>query len=449
MKSPTKLLYSLGKDPRAFSEILGTLALATFVVHLLFGLYYATKVGSYRPRPSLAVSGLDYLRSFPGWDTDNEKDSASNNRAAMSVLRTGVPRSREGVVFLRAPVYAYFVAASYALGGVRLLSIAVAQATLSALICLIVGLVARRMAGTDQIAWLVPPLLYFVNLRVAMYIGYVIPLMLPLFFTAVILFAATRPARWTQVALITGCTVLGTYSQAAYFVVGFAAAIWLGWRFFCSNHNAHLVGALVILLFIGVKFPLTWLDLAGHAYDPARAGDRGGTLWYANNPYYESMRPWSLWELRPENQWSNWKRSEHEQKRYDDYLTRSNGNELKASLLWMRENPVQYATLCVVRLRTEFGSYTGEMSPRNRQISTVIWLLIFPAGFYGLWKMRTQPVAGLVVLIILAVFGFNTLFIEEGYLRYRMPVDLALTLLTGVGYAEFLSRFRRARPTNL
>ena len=420
------------------------LAVATFVVHLVFGVYYATKVGSYSPRPTLAVTGSDYLRSFPGWGTENELDSAANNRAAMSVLQTGVPRSREGVLFLRAPVYAYFVAASYAIGGIRLLSIAVAHAALSALICLLLGLAARRMPGTSGIAWIAPPLLYFVNLRVAMYIGYVIPLILPLFFTAVTLWAATRPADGTQAGLIAVSIVLGIYSQAAYFVVAFAVAIWLAWRFFRFKRNMDLVAAAVILLFVGVKFPLTWLDVGGTAYDPARADDRGGTLWLANNPYYESLRPWSLWELRPQNPWSNWKRSDQEQKRFEDYLARASGNELRAALLWMRENPVQYATLCAVRFRTEIGPYTGQMSPRNRQISTVVWLLIFPAGFCGLWKTRSQPVSMLVLLIFLAVGGFNTLFIEEGYLRYRMPVDLLLTLFAGAAYSDWTSRFCRA-----
>ena len=424
------------------------IAAATFVVHLVFGVYYATKVGSYSPRPTLADTGLDYLRSFPGWDSTNELDAASNNRAAMSILQTGVPRSREGVLFLRAPLYAYFVAATYAVGGVRLLSLAVAQAILSGLISLLLGLAARRLAGEDSITVMVPPLLYFINLRVAMYTAYVIPLILPLFFTALILWAATRPADWKQVALISISTGLGIYSQAAYFVVGIAVALWLVWRCFCFKRTMDLVGVVVILGFVGVKFPLTWLDVAGNAQDPARAADRGGTLWLANNPYYERMRPWSPWELRPGNPWSDWKASDDEQKRYEDYRARGNGSELKAALLWMRENPVQYAVLCTIRFRTEFSPYTGEMSPRNRRISTVVWLLIFPAGFYGLWRTRAQPVTRLAFLMLLAVVGFNTLFIEEGYLRYRMPVDLALTAFAGVAYGAWLFRFRRASSSS-
>lgn len=83
-------------------------------------------------------------------DTDNELDSTSYNRAAVTALNTGVPRSREGILFLRAPVSAYFVAASYALGGVCQLSISVVQAALSGLTGLLFGLAARRISGNHR-----------------------------------------------------------------------------------------------------------------------------------------------------------------------------------------------------------------------------------------------------------------------------------------------------------
>ena len=99
--------------------------------------------------------------------------------------------------------------------------------------------------------------------------------------------------------------------------------------------------------------------------------------------------------------------------------------------------------LCFVRLKSELGPFTGQMSPRNRQISSVIWLLIFPAGFYGLWTYRHQQLTHLAMVIVLAVMAFGTLVIEEPYLRYRMPVDLLLTVFAGVAYAEWLSRSLR------
>jgi hypothetical protein len=138
-----------------------------------------------------------------------------------------------------------------------------------------------------------------------------------------------------------------------------------------------------------------------------------------------------------------------ERDRYDAYLARSGQNELRATLLWIRENPGRYFQVCLARLRTEFGPYTGQMSPRNRLISTAIWLLIFPAGFYGLWQLRRDATAQFTALVILAVFTFATFVTEEPYLRYRMPVDLLLTVFAGIAYGEWINRLRRADPSTV
>ena len=103
------------------------LAVLTVGLHLGLGLYYATQ-GDPSTRISLRASGAEYLASFPGWNGESEHDSAAYNRAAISVLETRVPRGRSGALFVHAPVYAYFLAGCYAVGGIRLLSVAVPQA---------------------------------------------------------------------------------------------------------------------------------------------------------------------------------------------------------------------------------------------------------------------------------------------------------------------------------
>ncbi|MCX6347913.1 MAG: hypothetical protein NTV79_00210, partial [Candidatus Aureabacteria bacterium] len=62
---------------------------------------------------------------------DSEQDAAGFNRTALSILHRGLPYSRQGTLILRTAVYSYFVAGCYAVGGVRLLPILVAQAILS------------------------------------------------------------------------------------------------------------------------------------------------------------------------------------------------------------------------------------------------------------------------------------------------------------------------------
>ena len=158
-------------------------------------------------------------------------------------------------------------------------------------------------------------------------------------------------------------------------------------------------------------------------------------VWFANNPQYESMTWRSWWE---------WQHSEppteEQTSRYNEYLTRADNRPMRAVWFWISENPSKYATLCFVRLKSELGPFTGQMSARNRAISSAIWLLIFPAGFYGLWTHRRHQVTHLAIVIVLAVTAFGTFVIEEPYLRYRMPVDLLLTVFAGAAYCEWLAR---------
>jgi hypothetical protein len=228
--------------------------------------------------------------------------------------------------------------------------------------------------------------------------------------------------------------VLGTYTSSTFFVVAMAGALWLLLR------RRSITGFAVIVTFVIFKFFLTWSNVAGAAAEPNRAADRGGIFWLSNNPYYERMRPWSLWEWRGANPWSTWKMSEQEHERYTSYLDRGGQNELRATLLWIRENPAHYLWICLARLRTEFGPYTGEMSPRNRLISTVVWLLIFPAGFYGLWQSRRDVTGQFALFVVIAEFAFATFVTEEPYMRYRMPVDLLLTAFAGLPYSHWLAR---------
>ena len=413
---------------------LAALGIACGLFHLVVGLYYATRLSPLTSHASLAANGDVYLASFPSWDTDSEQDAAGFNRAALSILTRGVPYSRQGALLLRTAVYSYFVAGCYAAGGIRLLPIAVAQAIASGLTCWMLALAASRLFPKNAAAPWIAGGLYFVNLRVAMYVGYVVPLIPTLLFTAIALRAATQMTGRRAVVWLVADLVLGIYTSSTFFVVAMAGALWLLLR------HRSIAGCAVIASFVALKLVLTWSNAAGRAAEPNRAADRGGIFWLSNNPYYESMRPWSLWEWRGSNPWSPWKMSEEEHHRYTSYLGRSGQNELRATLLWIRENPVHYLWVCLARLRTEFGPYTGEMSPRNRLISTVLWLLIFPAGFYGLWQSWRDVTGQFVLFAVIAVFAFATFVTEEPYLRYRMPVDLLLTVFAGATYGQWLTR---------
>jgi 4-amino-4-deoxy-L-arabinose transferase-like glycosyltransferase len=425
------------RSPRPAMRVLAGLSVATVVFHLAFGLYYATRTEHLISRPTLRMQGEQYLRSFAGWGEQYEGDAASYNYVATEVLRSGIARTRSGALYLHAPVYAYFLAGCYKLGGLRLLSVAVPNALLAGLTCWLLGLAAWRLAPRrKEWAACVAGALFFVNLRMAMYVAYVSPTHLLLFLSAVALWTATRVETSAGVFWFAVAIVAGILTQAAFFVSALAAALWLFIELIRHKRPAQLAGALVIVLAAGAR-PAVTMIAAQRVREDHLSQSASGVLWEANNPYYESMRWTSLWERRPGNPWTRWQVSEDEQQRYDEYWTRTGQTKSQAGWLWVRENPAQYAKLCWIRLRTELGPFTGQMSPRNRMISTFFWLLVFPAGYWGLWKLRRLEVSLLVALMLAAILSFSTLVIVEWYLRYRMPVELMLMAYAATAYAAW------------
>src|ERR1043166_7626419 len=126
------------------------LGLVTFVVYLGVGLYYVT--GPLTPFQGLKLdsTGDAFLAVFPGWNGAHEFDDAAYNRAAMAILHDGVPRDQTGALFLHAPVYAYFVALCYWIGGIRLLSIAIQHAIFAGLTCSVVALATFRIVTISK-----------------------------------------------------------------------------------------------------------------------------------------------------------------------------------------------------------------------------------------------------------------------------------------------------------
>jgi hypothetical protein len=424
----------LGANPRVFNAVLGSLAVITFVFYLAFGVYYATHLIPSN-KASLDLRDEAYLSSFPTWGTVGETDSAIGNRTAIEILKTGVPRTISGRLFLHSPVYSYFVAACYALGGIRLLPVATAQATLGGLICLLLAVTAHRLAPQhQQLAALGTAILVLVNVRLAMYVAYIIPTIPLMFLLALALFYMTRLDTARGSTGFTLAMILATYTQAVFFVTAVSAALWILVSSWKHKRRAPLIGAVCIILFAILKVASGLIDSPTASYDFQHVGDRS-MVWNANNPQYDNFTWGSWWEWQHKQP-----PTEEQMSRYNDYLARSHDRPMRATWLWISENPEKYVVLCFVRLKSELGPFTGQMSARNREISTAVWLLIFPAGFYGLWKHRDHPWAQLAIVMVLAVTAFGTFVTEEPYLRYRMPVDLVLTVFAGAAYGAWAAR---------
>jgi MFS family permease len=435
-------LHSNSPRPKYWILVIVTLILATFVTYLAVGLFYVTSPHGPFPALKLSSAGDSFLSVYPGWNDEEEFDDAAYNRVAIEVLHTGLPRDKHGALFFHAPLYGYFVGACYWIGGIRLLAIAIPQAFVAALTCGAIAVAAFNIAPRAKLgATLFAGILFLINFRFAMYVGYVSPTILLEFFFSLAILAASLPfTRERLIAFVAAC-LLAMCTQAAFFVVVLATAVWLFWRFFLTGQRI-LLGAGVVLLLLGSGKAFLPTFLADNSRSSSKAAAQG-ILWEANNPYYESMGLLSLWERRPGNPWTHWKKSTTEDQRYNEYLQRTNDHQMRAAMLWIRENPLQYAKLTFVRLWTTLGPITGMMSPRNRLISFVIWALIFPAGYYGWWICRQEASSQLAAVVALTLAAFSALVIVEWYLRYRFPVDLLATLYAGIGYAECMTSSRR------
>jgi hypothetical protein len=428
--------------------ILLFLVLLTFVTHLALGVYYVTGPMSPFHGLTLRSRGEGFLASFPGWSDREEFDDAAYNRAAIEVLNTGVPRDHTGSIFLYAPVYAYFVAGCYWIGGVRLLALSFPQAILAALSCGLLATATYHLVRQAKLtAALITAGLFLINVRLAMYVGYVSPTILLAFLFSVATWAASQPFTFHRSLLFAASLILATGTQAGFFFISLAVVVWLIARFLKTRNRSELMAAVIILLFAGTKNLLPSLlhqDASRSVNEIGRA-----VLWEANNPYYEMMGPFSLWERRPGNPWTHWKMSPEEHQKHEMYLERAGHQTIRAAILWIRENPLQYAKLAFIRLWTTLGPVTGMMSPRNRMISLFVWVLSFPAGAYGWWLYRRPPLSGFATAVSVSLILSSTFVIVEWYLRYRFPLDLLLTMFAGAGYSSLFAKGESRTPSDV
>lgn len=419
---------------------------ATFVLYFTFGLFYVShNAERLKSSGDLSLRGEAYLQGFITWGADLEADDAYYNRSALGIMQTGMPRDRDGNLAFHAPLYSFFVAACYGIGGFNRYSLATGQSVLAALLALFGGLTAGRLAPerAPAVGFLGAGLV-MCNLLLAKWTAIVAPTLLLLLWFSIVLYLAAGRLRTAEVLGLALVAVLAVFTQAAFFVVASGVCLWLAWCFVRERRLCFALGCLVTLS--GVA---GYLGLAASA---ARAGvthkaNKSMILWEANNPYYESLSPFSLWGRRPSNPYSDWEPSPDERKRYEEYFSRAEKVGHNPALLWIRENPGKYVKLCWIRLYTTLGPITGQMSWRNKALSTVYWLLIVPAGLLGLWQLRRQPFASLAALVFLALTTFEVLVITDWQLRYRLPWMLILLCSSSVFYSWLV--FARSTTSRL
>jgi hypothetical protein len=114
---------------------------------------------------------------------------------------------------------------------------------------------------------------------------------------------------------------------------------------------------------------------------------------------------------------------------------------------FVRENPRQYASLCMSRLRyfLLFDETNPKAANRVYRISTVAWLVLAVLGLAvtaGRWRALWPTYA-----IFAAVMLFHTLVIVSA--RFRIPVEPISFVWAGAAVAPLAERLRLRRPIRI
>jgi hypothetical protein len=165
-------------------------------------------------------------------------------------------------------------------------------------------------------------------------------------------------------------------------------------------------------------------------------------LWFGNNPSYDNVK------------WSDKYKIVYGSPESRNYLSKlgiviSRDDDVEntklnyAALTWIRENPIQYVTLCFQRFLVFWGAYTDDMSKFHQYVSLIAYLLIFPLGLVGLYYARKNFRAWLFILFLVSTTILHSLTIVDPYLRLRLPNEIFLSFFTAYAVCE-LSRGGRS-----
>ena len=114
---------------------------------------------------------------------------------------------------------------------------------------------------------------------------------------------------------------------------------------------------------------------------------------------------------------------------------------------WIRENPRKIFNRCAQQFKIFLFKPCAEgVSLRHKAVSSFIFFTIFPLGYLGLGcaMKERKKIAFLAFLFIVSMIIFHSchfLTILDGELRYRLPVELFITIFAAYGLNAILDLF--------
>ena len=386
----------------------------------------------------------------------------------------------EGPTSQQAPGYPFLLAAAYALLGTgppALLAVQLLQAVAGALLVLVTVLLAwTLLPDRPEIGWIAgvlaaiaPPHIYMVtHLQVVTWAALGFTAMLALAFSP-----RVAQSRWGLVAI--GVTIGLTLLFEPILALTTPVAAWGVWRAngrgACpgggSFRRAFAYTAAVTAVAVAVVMPWTVRNYRVHGEFVFIKSTFGYAFWQANNPasYGTDKIPKEsalLIAARHDGTWAGVHEAlveaRHETIYIDDILLKPTRyrefkgmTELERSRhlgakanAFIRENPGEYARLCLQRLR--FFLLGDETNPKTShvlyQAFNLCWLLL--AGL-GVWMLRADwrrlwPLAAAFAVVML----FHVLTITSA--RFRIPLEPLTLLWAAAPLAALWTRIARAAP---
>lgn len=121
---------------------------------------------------------------------------------------------------------------------------------------------------------------------------------------------------------------------------------------------------------------------------------------------------------------------------------RSDRLSQRMALQFVSDHPAAYAKLAFRRFWTTLLPYDprGSQGRHERIVLFLYWLLLFPAGLLGLVVSLRRIESGRVLLALLVILNLLSIaaVLYWSDLRFRVGIDLVLACFAGWGYAEIL-----------
>ena len=392
-------------------------------IRIVLGVFYAHWIGAGEEKIPFA-SGDEFLDVFKGGDSYIFNSMAKGIIEGKGLVAFGKSNAHYP------PVYPIFLSVCYFLFGYNLLAYLVPQALISSLTAVLIYLIADKVFNKKNVS-LIAAFLFIFHPNIIMYSSRVLSDMLYMFLLAILLYLLIKikEKRSLGVLILMGlCCGITVLCRSVFIAFLPLLFIWIAMVFW--NRKIEAIKLLfVVFVFISL-FSGSWIYRNYKIFNRFIITTDSNVLWQGNNPIYDSVKfldPYKTLDYdvvlaKQENY-----------QKAQIYKSRFKSSEA-AALNWIKENPKRYLFLAARRFIAFCGPYTYAMKNRNKIIFAVTYVLIFPLGFLGIMNSVNNKKALLLTFYIAASIALHTIVEGDDYLRYRMPVEMLITIFAAYGF---------------